>query len=106
MAIKNEYLANLYERVAKRNAGEPEFMQTVEEVLESLSPVADQRQDLIDAGVFDQMVEPERQIMFRVAWSMTRARPRSTAATASSSTAPSAPTRAACVSIRPSTLPS
>ncbi|MBE6955719.1 MAG: NADP-specific glutamate dehydrogenase [Ruminococcaceae bacterium] len=68
MAIKNEYLANLYERVAKRNAGEPEFMQTVEEVLESLSPVADQRQDLIDAGVFDQMVEPERQIMFRVAW--------------------------------------
>ena len=68
MAIKNEYLANLYERVAKRNAGEPEFMQTVEEVFESLSPVADQRQDLIDAGVFDQMVEPERQIMFRVAW--------------------------------------
>ena len=68
MAIKNAYLADLYERVAKRNAGEPEFLQTVEEVLESLSPVADQRQDLIDAGVFDQMVEPERQIMFRVGW--------------------------------------
>lgn len=68
MEIKNAYLAELYQRVAKRNAGEPEFLQAVGEVLESLSPVADKRQDLIDAGVFDRIVEPERFIQFRVAW--------------------------------------
>ena len=68
MQIKNDYLANLYERVAKRNPNEPEFLQAVGEVLESLSPVADKRPDLVQAGVFDQIVEPERQILFRVAW--------------------------------------
>ncbi len=68
MQISNSYLANLYERVAKRNPNEPEFLQAVGEVLESLSPVADKRPDLIKAGVFDQIVEPERQILFRVAW--------------------------------------
>ena len=68
MEIKNAYLAELYERVAKRNAGEKEFLQAVGEVLESLSPVADRRQDLIDAGVFDRIVEPERFVQFRVAW--------------------------------------
>ena len=68
MKIKNAYLADLYERTAAHNPGEPEFLQTVAEVLESLSPVADQRPDLIDAGVFERMVEPERVIMFRVSW--------------------------------------
>ncbi len=68
MQIQNAYLADLYERVKKRNPNEPEFLQAVGEVLESLSPVADKRPDLIDAGVFDQIVEPERQVMFRVAW--------------------------------------
>ncbi len=68
MKIKNEYLADLYERTAAHNPGEPEFLQTVAEVLESLSPVADQRPDLIAAGVFERMVEPERVIMFRVSW--------------------------------------
>ncbi len=68
MNIKNAYLADLYERTAAHNPGEPEFLQTVAEVLESLSPVADQRPDLIEAGVFERMVEPERVIMFRVSW--------------------------------------
>ena len=68
MAIKNAYLNDLYARVEKRNPGEPEFLQAVYEVLESLEPVAEQRQDLIDAGVFERMVEPERQIAFRVPW--------------------------------------
>ena len=68
MEIRNAYLAELYERVAKRNAGEKEFLQAVGEVLESLSPVADKRPDLIEAGVFDRIVEPERSIQFRVAW--------------------------------------
>ncbi len=68
MAIKNAYLNDLYARVEKRNPGEKEFLQAVYEVLESLEPVAEQRQDLIDAGVFERMVEPERQISFRVPW--------------------------------------
>ena len=68
MAIKNAYLNELYASVEKRNPGEKEFLQAVYEVLESLEPVAEQRQDLIDAGVFERMVEPERQISFRVPW--------------------------------------
>ena len=68
MAITNSYLQGIYDRLEKKSAHEPEFLQAVKEVLESLSPVADKRQDLIDAGVFDMIVEPERVIMFRVPW--------------------------------------
>ena len=45
-----------------------ESSQAVTEVLETLQPVAEKRQDLIDAGVFERIVEPERQVMFRVPW--------------------------------------
>lgn len=68
MAIKNQYLAELLETVKKRNAGEPEFIQAVTEVLETLEPVAEKRPDLVEAGVFERIVEPERQIIFRVPW--------------------------------------
>lgn len=68
MAIKNEYLQKVYEQVEKRNPGESEFLQAVYEVLESLAPVADKRPDLVEAGIFDRIVEPERQIIFRVPW--------------------------------------
>ncbi len=68
MKIANEYLAKVYADVEARNPGEPEFLQAVGEVLESLSPVADRRPDLIKAGVFDRIVEPERMITFRVSW--------------------------------------
>ncbi len=68
MALTNAYLKDLLARVEKRNPGEPEFIQTVTEVFESIQPVAEKRQDLIDAGVFERIVEPERQILFRVPW--------------------------------------
>ena len=68
MALKNQYLIDLLETVKKRNAGEPEFIQAVTEVFESLQPVVEKRQDLVDAGVFERIVEPERQLMFRVPW--------------------------------------
>ena len=68
MAIANAYLQKVYADVEKRNPGESEFLQAVREVLESLSPVADRRPDLIEAGVFDRIVEPERMITFRVSW--------------------------------------
>ncbi len=68
MALKNKYLADLLETVKKRNQGEPEFIQAVTEVLMTLEPVAEKRPDLVEAGVFERIVEPERQIIFRVPW--------------------------------------
>ncbi len=68
MAIENEYLAKVYEDVCKRNPNEPEFHQAVKEVLESLVPVVERRPDLVAARVIDRLVEPERQIIFRVPW--------------------------------------
>ena len=50
------------------HAGEPEFIQAVTEVLASLEPVVEQRPDFIESGVIERMVEPERQIVFRVPW--------------------------------------
>ncbi|MBQ8928581.1 MAG: NADP-specific glutamate dehydrogenase [Oscillospiraceae bacterium] len=68
MALKNQYLLDLLERVKARNQGEPEFIQTVTEVFESVEPLAEARPDLVEAGVFERIVEPERQIVFRVPW--------------------------------------
>ena len=68
MALTNQYLVDLLETVKKRNANEPEFIQAVTEVFTSLEPVAEKRPDLVEAGVFDRIVEPERQIIFRVPW--------------------------------------
>ncbi|MEE0945872.1 MAG: NADP-specific glutamate dehydrogenase [Acutalibacteraceae bacterium] len=66
--MKNEYLISVLENVKKRNAGEPEFIQAVTEVLASLEPVVEQRPDFIESGVIERMVEPERQVVFRVPW--------------------------------------
>ncbi len=68
MAIKNAYLLDLLARTEKRNPNEPEFIQAVTEVFSTLEPVIEQRQDLVDAGVLERIVEPERQIIFRVPW--------------------------------------
>ncbi len=68
MAIKNEYLRNVLDRVIARNPGELEFHQTVTEVLESLEPVCEKRPEFIERGIIDMMVEPERIIKFRVPW--------------------------------------
>ena len=50
MAIKNQYILDLLSRVEKRNPGEPEFIQAVTEVLSTLEPVIEKRQDLVDAA--------------------------------------------------------
>ena len=68
MAIKNAYILDLLERTKKRNPGEPEFIQAVTEVFSTLEPVIEKRQDLVDAGVLERIVEPDRQIIFRVPW--------------------------------------
>ena len=66
--FKSEYLNDLMARVEQRNAGEPEFHQTVREVLESIEPVLEQRPQYIKAGVIERLVEPERIVKFRVPW--------------------------------------
>lgn len=68
MTFKNAYLQKVYDDVAARNPGEKEFLQAVGEVLESLEPVVEKRPDLVEAGIIDRIVEPERQIIFRVPW--------------------------------------
>ncbi len=68
MAITNQHLQQVYDALAQKSAHEPEFLQAVYEVLESLCPVADKRPDLVKAGVFARIVEPERAILFRVPW--------------------------------------
>ena len=68
MSIKNEYLLRLLGRVKHRNAHEPEFIQAVEEVLESLEPVAERHPEYIKKGIFESIVEPERIIKFKVPW--------------------------------------
>jgi len=68
MEIKNAYLSDLYTKVSKRNAGEKEFLQAVGEVFESLVPVVEKSPVYISSGVIERLVEPERFIQFRVAW--------------------------------------
>jgi len=56
------------EVVKRRNPGEVEFHQAAEEVLESLIPVLEKNPEFVDAGIIDRLLEPERQIMFRIPW--------------------------------------
>lgn len=64
----NNYVKSVIDATAKKNAGEPEFVQTVTEVLESLAPVIDMHPEYEKCSLLERMVEPERQISFRVTW--------------------------------------
>ncbi|MEW9124713.1 MAG: NADP-specific glutamate dehydrogenase [Thermotaleaceae bacterium] len=61
-------LGRVMEQVIKRDPNEPEFHQAVREVLESLEPVAEKNPHWVKAGIFDRLVEPERQVAFSVPW--------------------------------------
>lgn len=100
----NAYIERVLEQTRKRNADEPEFLQTVEEVLSSLAPVVNRHPEYEEAALLERMVEPERVIEFRVVWEDDAVACRSIAATASSATAPSGRTRAGCASTRRSTF--
>ncbi|WP_297634248.1 NADP-specific glutamate dehydrogenase [uncultured Clostridium sp.] len=63
-----QYVGEVLEKVKERNAGEREFLDAVTEVLNSLAPVFDKNPKFIEAGLLERIVEPERQIMFRVPW--------------------------------------
>ena len=66
--FKSEYLNRVYASVEKRSPGEKEFLQAVYEVLESLEPVVEADKRIEANGVLERIVEPERQIFFRVSW--------------------------------------
>ena len=66
--LKSAYLQKVYADVEKRNPGEKEFLQTVQEVLESIEPVVESNPNYEKWGIIERMVEPERQIQFRVSW--------------------------------------
>ena len=61
-------IGQVLETVKKRNPNEPEFLQAVTEVLGSLGPVIERHKEYVDAKILDRLVEPERQIIFRVPW--------------------------------------
>jgi len=64
----NQYVAQTLETVKRRYPGETEFHQAVTEVLESLIPVIEKNKEFEEAGILERIVEPERQIIFRVPW--------------------------------------
>ncbi len=64
----NAYVEKTIEFVKKKYAGQPEFCQTVEEVLSSISPLVDKHPEYEKADLLGRMVEPERTFTFRVAW--------------------------------------
>ncbi len=63
------YVDEVYEMVVAKNAAEPEFLQAVKEVLDSLRPVIDANEELYrKEALLERLVEPDRQIKFRVPW--------------------------------------
>ena len=65
---QQQVITGVMEQVTKRNSGEPLFHQAVLEVLESLDQVLKRRPEYVEAGILARIVEPERQITFRVPW--------------------------------------
>ena len=66
--MSQAFVDQVMETVEARNPGESEFHQAVREVADSVSPVIDKRPELAKMKVFERLVEPDRQILFRVAW--------------------------------------
>ena len=64
----NAYVQSVIENVRKKHGNEPEFVQTVEEVFSSISPVIDAHPEYEKADLLNRMVEPERMFTFRVVW--------------------------------------
>ena len=62
------YVDRVLEATKAKNANEPEFLQTVEEVLNSLRPIVDNDPKYEEAAILERMVEPEKTHIFRVPW--------------------------------------
>ena len=81
-SVMNSYVASVLEETRRKNAGQAEFLQAVEEVFESIAPLIARDSRYQQQAILERVVEPKRAVMFH---------------------APSAPTKAACASIPPST---
>ncbi len=66
--MKYESVGSFLEQVAQRNPGQPEFLQAVTEVMESLWPFIEKHPKYAEHSLLERLVEPERVIMFRVSW--------------------------------------
>uniref|UniRef100_UPI0035A11EF1 NADP-specific glutamate dehydrogenase n=1 Tax=Delftia acidovorans TaxID=80866 RepID=UPI0035A11EF1 len=66
--MKYESVGQFLEEVAQRNPGQPEFLQAVTEVMESLWPFIEKNPKYAEHGLLERLVEPERVVMFRVSW--------------------------------------
>ena len=66
--LNNNYLRTVYDEVQARNPGQPEFLQAVREVLESLEPLVEKHPEYEATGLIERLVEPERFVQFRVPW--------------------------------------
>jgi glutamate dehydrogenase (NADP+) len=64
----NKYVSEVLEATKRKNAGQPEFIQAVTEVFETLSPVVERHKKYQEAAILERVVEPERVIIFRVPW--------------------------------------
>ena len=64
------YVSETLEKLVQKNANEPEFIQAATEVLESLEPVIEANPQYQKEGLLERLVEPERQLMFRVPLSL------------------------------------
>ncbi|WP_347103003.1 NADP-specific glutamate dehydrogenase [Streptococcus anginosus] len=68
MTTAKEYIQNTFESVKARNAHEAEFLQAVEEFLNTLEPVFEKHPEYIEENILARITEPERVISFRVPW--------------------------------------
>ena len=66
--FKTQYVKKVYDKVAATNSEQPEYLQAVREVLMTIEPLLEENPKLEEQGILERIVEPERQIMFRVAW--------------------------------------
>lgn len=63
-----EYVTNVLQSIKERNSGQEEFYEASNEVLTSLIPVLEKKKEYIKSGILERLVEPDRQIIFRVPW--------------------------------------
>jgi glutamate dehydrogenase (NADP+) len=66
--LVSSYVESVMEKIKERDPEQPEFHQATDEVLESLSLVLEEHPEYKEAGVIERIIEPERQIVFRVPW--------------------------------------
>ena len=68
MADVDTQVESICEEIIHRTPGEPEFHQAIREVAGSLGPVLEKHPEFVEEKIFERICEPDRQILFRVAW--------------------------------------